>query len=85
MVRARVAAFWINQAPHNMEFVAVDFRLRFSGCALFAIAENTTISRSRTKRQSMRNIKTGATATFLTSTGESPGTNRLEITGDLAK
>ena len=74
----------INQAPHNLDLWQWIFgmpkRLR-AFCSVgkyhhIAVEDDATI---------YAEYENGATAIFITSTGEAPGTNRLEISGDLGK
>lgn len=74
----------LNQAPHNLDLWQWIFgmpkRIR-AFCSVgkyhhIAVEDDATI---------YAEYDNGATATFITTTGEYPGTNRLEITGDLGK
>ncbi len=74
----------LNQAPHNLDLWQWIFgmpkRVR-AFCELgkyhnVAIEDDVTI---------FGEYENGATATFITTTGEAPGTNRLEISGDRGK
>lgn len=74
----------LNQAPHNLDLWQWIFgmpdRIR-AFCTVgkyhkVDIEDDVTI---------YAEYKNGATATFITTTGEAPGTNRLEISGDLGK
>ncbi len=74
----------LNQAPHNLDIwqwlMGMPTRLRafcYSGKYHdIPVEDDATI---------YAEYENGATATFITTTGEYPGTNRLEITGDRAK
>lgn len=74
----------INQAPHNLDLWQWIFgmprRLRASCYA--GKYHNIEVEDEAAIYAEYEN---GATATFLTSTGEYPGTNRLEMTGDRGK
>jgi predicted dehydrogenase len=74
----------INQAPHNLDLwqwiFGMPVRLRAS--CYVGKYHNIEVEDEAAIYAEYEN---GATATFLTSTGEFPGTNRLEITGDLGK
>ncbi len=74
----------LNQAPHNLDLWQWIFgmpkRVR-AFCAEgkyhnIGVEDDVTI---------YGEYENGATAVFISSTGEAPGTNRLEITGDLGK
>jgi predicted dehydrogenase len=74
----------LNQAPHNLDLWQWIFgmpkRVR-AFCAFgkyhdIAVEDDVTI---------YGEYENGATATFITTTGEAPGTNRLEISGDKGK
>lgn len=74
----------LNQAPHNLDLwqwmFGMPTRLRaFCYCGKYhniEVEDDATI---------FAEYKNGATALFITSTGEYPGTNRLEISGDRGK
>lgn len=74
----------LNQAPHNLDLTQWIFGMpdRVRGfCSVgkyhhIEVEDDATI---------YMEYASGATAAFITSTGESPGTNRLEITGDKGK
>ncbi|MDD2362644.1 MAG: Gfo/Idh/MocA family oxidoreductase [Oscillospiraceae bacterium] len=74
----------INQAPHNLDLwqwiFGMPIRLRAS--CYTGKYHNIEVEDEAAIYAEYEN---GATATFLTSTGEFPGTNRLEITGDHGK
>ena len=74
----------LNQAPHNLDLMQWIFgmpkRVRaFCTCGKY---HNIDVEDDATIYAEYEN---GAVATFITSTGETPGTNRLEISGDLGK
>lgn len=74
----------LNQAPHNLDLWQWMFGMPdslYAVCDLgkyhnIAVEDDVTITAK---------YKSGARATFITTTGEAPGTNRLEISGDLGK
>jgi len=74
----------INQAPHNLDLWQWIFGMPKKVRAFcyrgkyhkIEVEDDATI---------FAEYENGATATFITSTGECPGTNRLEITGDKGK
>ncbi len=74
----------INQCPHNLDIWQWIFGMPdkiFAECHVgkyhnIEVEDDVTI---------FANYKSGATAVFITTTGETPGTNRLEISGDLGK
>lgn len=74
----------LNQAPHNLDLWQWIFgmpkRVRgFCACGKYhhvEVEDDATI---------YAEYENGAAATFITTTGESPGTNRLEISGDRGK
>ena len=74
----------LNQAPHNLDLwqwiFGMSKRVRafcsFGKYHHVAIEDDVTI---------YGEYENGATATFITTTGEAPGTNRLEISGDRGK
>lgn len=74
----------LNQAPHNLDIwqwiFGVPDRIR-AFCA-YGKYHNIQTEDDATIYAEYEN---GAVATFITSTGECPGTNRLEISGDLGK
>lgn len=51
----------------------------------FAALVNFIISRLKTRQRYTPEYENGATGVFITSTGDCPGTNRLEITGTRGK
>ena len=74
----------LNQAPHNLDLwqwiFGMPSRIR-AFCSVgkyhhVVIEDDVTI---------YGEYENGATAAFITTTGEAPGTNRLEISGDLGK
>ncbi|MDD3334582.1 MAG: Gfo/Idh/MocA family oxidoreductase [Eubacteriales bacterium] len=74
----------LNQAPHNLDLwqwicgmpVAVTAYCDVAKYHTIEVEDDVTI---------LTRYANGATGVFITSTGESPGTNRLEITGDKGK
>lgn len=74
----------LNQAPHNLDLWQWIFgmpkRVRafceFGKYHTIDVEDDVTI---------FAEYENGATATFITTTGEAPGTNRLEISGDQGK
>ena len=74
----------LNQAPHNLDLWQWIFGMPdrvFAFCSTgkyhsIAVEDDVTIQAE---------YASGASATFITSTGEAPGTNRLEIAGDRGK
>ena len=74
----------MNQAPHNLDlwqWICGMPKRVFASCGIgkyhnIEVEDDATI---------LAEYENGATATFITSTGEYPGTNRLEITGDRGK
>lgn len=74
----------LNQAPHNLDVWQWIFGMPLSVRADCRVARyhNIEVEDEATIYAVYEN---GATATFITSTGEFPGTNRLEIAGDLGK
>ncbi len=74
----------LNQAPHNLDLWQWIFGMPsriFAHCG-FGKYHNISVEDDVTILAEYEN---GATATFITSTGECPGTNRLEIVGDRGK
>ena len=74
----------LNQAPHNLDLWQWIFGMpkRVRAFCYDAKWHNIEVEDDATIYAEYEN---GATATFITSTGEYPGTNRLEIAGDLGK
>ncbi len=74
----------LNQAPHNLDIWQWIFGMPESVRADCRVARyhNIEVEDEATIYAVYEN---GASATFITSTGEFPGTNRLEIAGDLGK
>ena len=74
----------LNQCPHNLDLwqwicgmpVRVDAHMQFGRWHDIEVEDDATI---------YAEYDSGATAAFITSTGECPGTNRLEISGDRGK
>lgn len=74
----------LNQAPHNIDLWQWIFGMPDEIYAVCDIAKYHDIEVEDDVRILAR-YRDGATAEFITSTGEFPGTNRLELVGDLAK
>jgi len=74
----------LNQAPHNLDIMQWIFGMpkRVRAFCYNAKWHNIEVEDDAAIYAEYAN---GATATFITSTGECPGTNRLEIAGDLGK
>ncbi|MDD6274078.1 MAG: Gfo/Idh/MocA family oxidoreductase [Clostridiaceae bacterium] len=74
----------LNQAPHNLDILQWIFGMPRRIRAFCSVAKyhNIEVEDDATIYAEYEN---GATATFITTTGECPGTNRLEISGDLGK
>lgn len=71
----------LNQCPHNLDLFSWIFGqpLRVRGFCGFGRYHNIEVEDDVTAYFELRN---GATATFITSTGEAPGTNRLEVAAE---
>ena len=74
----------INQAPHNLDLWQWIFGMPMRLRAFCYTGKYHNIE-VEDEAAIYAEYKNGATATFLTSTGECPGTNRLEIVGDRGK
>ena len=74
----------LNQAPHNLDLWQWICGMPASVRAVCDVARYHRIEVEDDATIFTR-YKNGATGVFITSTGESPGTNRLEITGDKGK
>lgn len=74
----------LNQAPHNLDLWQWICGMPESVTAFCDIAKYHDIE-VEDDATILTRYKNGATGTFITSTGEFPGTNRLEISGDLGK
>ncbi len=74
----------INQAPHNLDLAQWIFGMPKRLRAFCNIAKYHTIE-VEDEATVYAEYENGATATFQVSTGEYPGTNRLEVAGDLGK
>lgn len=74
----------INQCPHNLDLWQWIFGMpvRIRATCQYGKWHNIEVEDEVTAYAEYEN---GATATFITTTGEAPGTNRLEITGDKGK
>lgn len=74
----------LNQAPHNLDLWQWICGMPESVTAFCDVAKYHRIEVEDDATLFTR-YKNGATGVFMTSTGEYPGTNRLEISGDLGK
>ena len=74
----------LNQAPHQLDLWQWICGMPVSVAAYCPVAKYHRIEVEDEATIFVR-YKNGATGTFITSTGESPGTNRLEIAGTLGK
>ncbi|MDF2566637.1 MAG: oxidoreductase domain protein [Oscillospiraceae bacterium] len=74
----------MNQAPHNLDLWQWIFGMpkRVRGFCSYGKHHNIEVEDDATI---YAEYESGATADFITSTGELPGTNRLEISGDRGK
>jgi predicted dehydrogenase len=74
----------LNQCPHNLDLFQWMFGLpvRVRAHCAFGKYHNIEVEDDVTAYVEFAN---GATGVFITSTGEAPGTNRLEITGERGK
>lgn len=74
----------INQCPHNLDLWQWIFGMpnKVRSVCKFGKYHDIEVEDEVTAYAEYEN---GATATFITTTGECPGTNRLEITGDKGK
>lgn len=74
----------LNQAPHNLDLWQWIFGMpkRIRAFCTAGKYHNIDVEDDVTIYGEYEN---GATATFISTTGEAPGTNRLEISGDLGK
>ena len=76
----------LNQCPHQLDLCAVAVRHAAAACALSCYEgkwHDIEVEDDVTALSS--NIANGATGVFITTTGERPGTNRLEISGEMGK
>ena len=74
----------INQAPHNLDLWQWIFGMPSRICAFCSAGKYHNIE-VEDDATIYAEYEDGAVATFITSTGELPGTNRLEISGDRGK
>ncbi len=74
----------MNQAPHNLDLWQWICGMPVSVTGYCDVAKYHVIEVEDDATVLVR-YANGATGTFITSTGEYPGTNRLEISGDLGK
>jgi len=74
----------LNQAPHNLDLWQWICGMP---CAVTAFCDTGKYHNIEVEDDATIFVRypNGATGTFITSTGEYPGTNRLEISGDLGK
>lgn len=74
----------VNQCPHNLDLWQWIFGMpkRIHATCKMGRWHNIEVEDEVTAYAEYEN---GATSTFITTTGEAPGTNRLEITGDKGK
>jgi len=71
----------LNQCPHNLDLFQWFVGMPVEVTAIVSLGKFHRIEVEDDVTAIMK-FKNGATGAFFTSTGESPGTNRLEITGD---
>lgn len=74
----------VNQCPHNLDLMQWICGMPVKVKANVALGKAHKIEVEDEVTAYME-FKNGATGVFITSTGEAPGTNRLEIAGDKAK
>lgn len=74
----------LNQAPHNLDLWQWIFGMPCRVRAFCGVGKYHNI-RVEDDATIYAEYENGATAVFITTTGELPGTNRLEISGDLGK
>lgn len=74
----------LNQAPHNLDLWQWIFGMPDKITALCSVGKYHNIEVEDDVRI-LASYECGASAEFITSTGEFPGTNRLEMIGDRAK
>ena len=74
----------MNQAPHQLDLLQWIFGMPDSVYANISIAKYHNIE-VEDDAELLFGYSDGSSAVFVTSTGESPGTNRLEISGDKGK
>ncbi|MBQ5591289.1 MAG: Gfo/Idh/MocA family oxidoreductase [Clostridia bacterium] len=74
----------MNQAPHQLDLLQWLFGMPKSVLANLSIAKHHNIE-VEDDAELLFEYEDGASAVFITSTGECPGTNRLEILGDKGK
>lgn len=74
----------LNQAPHNLDLLQWIFGMPDKVYAVCNVGKYHDIE-VEDEAIVYGTYENGATATFITTTGEYPGTNRLEINGDLGK
>lgn len=74
----------LNQAPHNLDLLQWICGMPVSLLSRCDVAKYHKIE-VEDNAEIFAELENGATVTFLASTGEYPGTNRLEISGELGK
>ena len=74
----------MNQAPHQLDLLQWIFGIPTSVFAKLGVAKYHDIE-VEDDAELLFDYKDGSSAVFITSTGESPGTNRLEISGSKGK
>ncbi|MCR5743903.1 MAG: Gfo/Idh/MocA family oxidoreductase [Lachnospiraceae bacterium] len=74
----------LNQAPHNLDLWQWIFGMPKRVRAFCSVGKYHTIG-VEDDVTIYGEYENGASATFISTTGEAPGTNRLEISGDLGK
>ena len=75
----------INQCPHNLDLIPWLLGMMPSRVTGVALLGKTHPIEVEDEVSAILEFPNGATGHFVTSTGESPGTNRLEIAGDRGK
>ncbi len=75
----------INQCPHNLDLIQWVTRLSPSRVTAVAFVGKTHPIEVEDEVSAILEYPNGAIGHFVTSTGEAPGTNRLEICGDRGK
>jgi predicted dehydrogenase len=75
----------INQCPHNLDLIPWLLGMMPSRVTGVAFLGKTHPIEVEDEVSAILEFPNGATGHFVTSTGESPGTNRLEIAGDRGK
>lgn len=75
----------LNQAPHNLDLMQWIFGMPSALSATCGFGKHHPIIEVEDEAILTMEYENGATAQFITTTGEYPGTNRLEIVGDRGK